>query len=271
MPFKSVRPIPKPKDFASFLRHLPHCVCGAGDKLGTGKRGGNCYCTAGSFVSLKPRRREVRLLLPISQMRNRRHKEVKRLADERGSWCSIPGPSASPIMWSPSGAGLGPRQGGYGSRACAFPFAGVSGSVWAQPSEESGGLLSACQEQRKDFLPHPNPTHCGFQSVLGASKVSMARELPPPATWTISCQNGEAPCLLSRPAAPQLSHLDGTHGCLHCAGNDLNALIVNSSAKPFPCIYRAYWVFSQKSNLQISWACHFAQAFPPFPTPQTCN
>lgn len=142
--FKLVRSIFKFKDFVFFFRYLFYCVCGAGDKLGIGKRGGNCYCIVGSFVFLKFRRREVRLLLFILQMRNRRYKEVKRFVDERGSWCFILGFFAFFIMWSSSGVGLGFRQGGYGFRACAFFFVGVSGSVWVQFSEEFGGFLFVC-------------------------------------------------------------------------------------------------------------------------------
>ena len=49
-------------------------------------------------------------------------------------------------------------------------------------------------------------------------------------------ENGRAPYPLSRPSVPHLSHLDGTYERLGCEVNDLNALIVNSPTKPFPCI-----------------------------------
>lgn len=140
----------------------------------------------------------------------------------------------------------------------------MNGHVWSNSQlstvENLGGLWSSCQEQQKN-LPAPPQSHPPW--ALGASKVSVARELPTPATWTLSHQNGEGLDPPSRPSAPHLSPLGGTYGHLHPWGNALSALIVNSSTKPFPCIKRAYWVFAQKPNVQTSWPWSFGRHFRP--------
>lgn len=179
--------------------------------------------------------REGGVVIPILQMWSLRHGEVSWLAGllvrfQPRSFCVT-----SPV---------GSWQGGDKANARAFLFVGVSGNVWSHSQPSQQRIWGQVRNKGSACPPHSNATRHGFSGVLGASKHPVIRKLPTPAAWTSTvARQGPASC--SRPLEP--GWIPQTP--------DLDALAVNGSTRPLPCVYRAYWICSQKLNIQISWAC----------------
>lgn len=127
-------------------------------------------------------------------------------------------------------------------KGCVFRFPGVSSSVWnnSQPSpvDNLGTSCLGAKNKGRTCLPTPVSPTVG----LGASKGSVARKLPTPATGPLSHQNRDAPDSLSSPpptpahCSPPLPPGRRLWVSVRPADSHLPALIVTISTKPFPCI-----------------------------------
>ena len=113
-------------------------------------------------------------------------------------------------------------------------------SLTAQPAKN----LGASQEQGKG-LSGPLQSHLQWVPTgLGGFEASYGQEAAHPSSLDYSTTTRHGPTSSSQPLPP--GWIPQTP--------DLDVLTVNGSTRPLPCVYRAYWICSQKLNIQISWA-----------------
>lgn len=184
---------------------------------------------------------------------------------------SNPGPSESQScgVWAVLG---GAQQNEYNNtRGYVFRFAGVnSSSVWSnlQPRPVENWGTSCLHVRTTEGLPHPNPTRhgsWGIQRVL----------------WAASCQLQQAGQFHTRTVRPRptfpalcshLSLLDGTYGCLRTLQAMTSVLRLLTSPPNHFSVFGELTEYSLRNWIyRFPGHGHFAEAFPPFPTPQTCN